>query len=67
MPDQSDSNAEAGDPQSDLGASDQAVSLERAANEIDRSARRERLKQRIFTGDGIDRSEDVLASSRPSR
>jgi hypothetical protein len=67
MPDHSDSNAETGDPQIDLGARDQAVSLERAANEIDRSARRERLKLRIFTGDGIDRSEDVLASSRPSR
>jgi hypothetical protein len=37
MPDQSDSTTETGDPQTDLGASYQAVSLERAANEsIDR-------------------------------
>ena len=37
------------------------------ANEADRSNRRERLKQRILTGEGIDRNPEVFASSRPTR
>jgi Arc/MetJ family transcription regulator len=41
--------------------------VEGAMREVVRADRRSRLRRRIQSGEGIDRSEEIFASSRPSQ
>jgi Arc/MetJ family transcription regulator len=50
-----------------LGTGGIRDTVEGAMNELVRADRRARLKQRILTGDGIDRGPEILAASRPTR
>ena len=50
-----------------LGTRGLKDTVEKAFHEAIRRDLRERLAARIETGEGIDRSPDVLADSRPTR
>jgi Arc/MetJ family transcription regulator len=50
-----------------LGTGGIRDTVEGAMNELVRADRRARLKQRILTGEGIDRGPETLAASRPTR